>query len=140
MARGERRSAEESNRPLLSCEPKRLVSSGPFAIVRVLHPSENTRTGLPLAWEVQTARSHESNYVAPLLGAAGARGFAPATVAMEIGYDDNRVYAECAERGCAAVVPLRKGQPERNLRIPRSALSRAPSTAAAPRSSASSGA
>ena len=29
-------------------------------------------------------------------------------------------YAECAERGCAAIIPLRKGQPERKLRIPRS--------------------
>ena len=31
-----------------------------------------------------------------------------------------RVYAECAERDCAAIIPLRKGQPERKLRIPRS--------------------
>ena len=43
------------------------------------------------------------------------------TVAMDMGYDNNRVYAECAERGCAAIIPLRRGQPERKLS---SALSR----------------
>jgi transposase len=37
-----------------------------------------------------------------------------------MGYDDNRVYAECDERDCAAIIPLRRGQPERKLRIPRS--------------------
>jgi hypothetical protein len=34
------------------------------------------------------------------------------------GYDNNRVYAECDERGCAAITPLRKNQPERKLCIP----------------------
>jgi hypothetical protein len=34
-------------------------------------------------------------------------------------YDNNRICAECDERGCAAIIRLRKGQPERNLRIPR---------------------
>ena len=39
---------------------------------------------------------------------------------MDMGYDNNRVYAECNERNVAAVIPLRKKQPERALRIPRS--------------------
>jgi transposase len=52
------------------------------------------------------------------LDAVTVRGFTPATVAIDMGYD-NRVYAECAERGCAAMVPLRRGQKERELRIPR---------------------
>ena len=38
---------------------------------------------------------------------------------MDMGYDNNRVYAECAERGAAAIIPLRRGQKERDLRIPR---------------------
>ena len=38
---------------------------------------------------------------------------------MDMGYDNNRVYAECAERGAAAIIPLRRGQTERDLRIPR---------------------
>lgn len=61
----------------------------------------------------------ESLFVAPLLDAVRARGFQPATVAMDMGYDHRRIYAECDERGCAAIVPLRKGQTERDLRIPR---------------------
>jgi Transposase DDE domain len=38
---------------------------------------------------------------------------------MDMGYDNNRVYAECAERDCAAIVPLRKKEGERILRIAR---------------------
>ncbi len=62
----------------------------------------------------------------------------PATVAMDMGYDNNRVYAECDERGCAAIVPLRKNQGERDVRIRAIATAGAASTAAAPPSSASS--
>src|SRR5438093_13481684 len=58
-------------------------------------------------------------HVASLLDAVAARGFTPATVAMDMGYDNNRIYAECADRDCAAVIPLRRGQKERDLRIPR---------------------
>jgi hypothetical protein len=50
-----------------------------------------------------------------------ARGFRPETVAvaMDMGYDNNRVYAECAERRAAAIISLRTGQNERALRIRR---------------------
>lgn len=84
-----------------------------------IHAAVCAVTGLPLAWQVETARSHESMHVASLLDAVVGRGFTPATVAMDMGYDHHRIYAECAERDCAAVIPLRKGQKERNLRIPR---------------------
>jgi hypothetical protein len=36
---------------------------------------------------------------APARRGARARGYKPATVAMDMGYDNNRVYAECNERG-----------------------------------------
>ena len=72
-----------------------------------IHAVVCTRTGLPLAWEVETARRHESLYVAPLLDAARARGFRPGTLAADKGYDNNRIYAECEERDCAAIIPLR---------------------------------
>jgi Transposase DDE domain len=79
-----------------------------------IHAAVCAVTGLPLAWEVETGRRNESLYVAPLLDAVRARGFQPDTVAMDRGYDNNRVYAECHERGIAPVIPLRKGriQPE----------------------------
>jgi hypothetical protein len=66
-----------------------------------------TMTGLPLAWRVETARHHESKFVAPLLDALHARGFTPETVACDKGYDNTRVYAGCEERGCETVIPLR---------------------------------
>jgi hypothetical protein len=72
-----------------------------------LHLAVCTRTGLPLAWQVETARRQESNFVAPLLDAIRARGFHPETCAIDKGYDNTRVYAECEERGCEPVIPLR---------------------------------
>ena len=73
-----------------------------------LHMAVCTRTGLPLAWRVETARSHESNYVAPLLAAVKARGFQPQTAAMDKGYDYNRVYEEARARGCVPIVARKK--------------------------------
>jgi hypothetical protein len=36
-----------------------------------------------------------------------ARGFRPETCALDKGYDHPRIYAECEERGCEPVIPLR---------------------------------
>jgi hypothetical protein len=66
-----------------------------------------TRTGLPMVWQTRTARHHESLFVTTLLDAAKDRGFAPQTVAMDKGYDNTRVYAECEARGVDPVIPLR---------------------------------
>jgi transposase len=46
-------------------------------------------------------------YVAPLLDALHARAFRVQTCAMDKGYDNGRVHAECENRGCHPVVPLR---------------------------------
>jgi hypothetical protein len=67
-----------------------------------------TETGLPLAWQTRTARHHESLFVAPLLDAVKARGFQPETVALDRGYDYNRVFDECRERNCSPVVAIKK--------------------------------
>jgi hypothetical protein len=72
-----------------------------------LHLAVCTRTGLPMAWHVETARRNESLYAVPLLDAAIARGFRPETVTMDKGYDHPRVYAECERRGCDPVIPIR---------------------------------
>jgi Transposase DDE domain len=66
-----------------------------------------TRTGLPLAWRVESARHHESKFVAPLLDALHARGYRPETCAMDKGYDANRCHAECIERDVLPVIPLK---------------------------------
>jgi hypothetical protein len=72
-----------------------------------LHLAVCTETGLPLAWQVETGRRNESNFVAPLLDAIRARGIQPETVACDKGYDNNRVYAEIEERGAEPVIPMR---------------------------------
>jgi hypothetical protein len=64
-------------------------------------------TGLPLAWQVETARRHESLYVAPLLDNLRARGYRPRTCAMDKGYDAVRIHDECEQRGVSPVVPLK---------------------------------
>jgi len=66
-----------------------------------------TKTGLPVAWSVETAKSNESTFVAPLLDEARRRGAMAATCAMDKAYDITRVYGECADRDCEAIVPLR---------------------------------
>jgi len=85
-----------------------------------IHAAVCTATGLPLAWHVETARSHESNYVAPLLDATRARGYQPVTCAMDMGYDNGRVYAECADRDVIPVIPLRRNSGVRESSLPRS--------------------
>lgn len=76
-----------------------------------------TRTGLPLAWQTRSANHHESLFVAPLLDAVRARGFQPQTVAMDKAYDASRVYAECEQRGCDPVIPM-KGTKGKQIVLP----------------------
>ena len=83
-----------------------------------LHLAACARTDLPLAWRVETARRHESLYVAPLLDTLHARGFKPETCAMDKGYDNRRVMDETRERGCVPIVALRKNSPIPLDRIP----------------------
>jgi hypothetical protein len=73
-----------------------------------LHAAVCTATDLPVAWAVATARDHETLSVVPLLDTARRRGAMAATAALDKGYDNNRVYAECAERDCLPLIPLRK--------------------------------
>ena len=73
-----------------------------------IHAAVCTRTGLPLGWEVKTARAHETLSVGPLLDTLSARGFKSETVAMDKGYDNGPVYDTCAEHGAVAIFPLRQ--------------------------------
>src|SRR4051812_28364916 len=83
-----------------------------------IHAAVCVRTGLPVAWRVETARRNESLYVAPLLDAIHARGIRPETCAMDKGYDNNRVMDETRERGCVPIVCLRKGRMPQPSPIP----------------------
>ena len=73
-----------------------------------IHAAVCSTTGLPLAWRVQTAREHESLSVAPLLDTLAARGIAPATAALDKGYDVGPVYDSCLAAGTTPIIPLRK--------------------------------
>jgi hypothetical protein len=73
-----------------------------------LHMAVCSKTDLPLAWTVETAKTNEVVTVAPLLDRLHALGIDPETCALDKGYDNNRVYGACAEHGVLPVVPLRK--------------------------------
>lgn len=73
-----------------------------------VHVAVCSNTGLPVAWQVETAKAHESRFVAGLLDAAKRRGVMAATAAMDKGYDVGPVYENCAERDCLPIIPLRE--------------------------------
>jgi hypothetical protein len=73
-----------------------------------LHLAVDMTTDLPVAWTVETARDHETLSVSPLIDTARRRGAMVNTAALDKGYDNNRVYAECAERDCLPLIPLRQ--------------------------------
>jgi transposase, IS5 family len=73
-----------------------------------LHMAVCTKTDLPLAWTVETAKKNEVLTVAPLLDQLHALGIDPETATMDKGYDLGRTYDACAERDIAPVIPLRQ--------------------------------
>jgi hypothetical protein len=73
-----------------------------------LHAAVCTATGLPLAWNAETARDAEANFALSLLDATRARGFSVETAIMDKGYDNGPIYDGCADRDCLPIIPLRK--------------------------------
>jgi Transposase DDE domain len=107
---GRERSDDEFSDPDASWGHRSAVSTrkgGGFYGYR-LHMAVCSKTDLPLAWRVETARDHETLVVAPLLDKLHTFGIDPETAALDKGYDNNRVYADCAERDIAPVIPLRE--------------------------------
>jgi IS5 family transposase len=73
-----------------------------------LHMAVCSKTDLPLAWCVETAKANEGPTVAPLLDALKTRGINPETCAMDKGYDTSTVHNACMDREVLPVVSLRK--------------------------------
>jgi hypothetical protein len=73
-----------------------------------LHQVVCAITGLPLAWRVETAKDSESTFAMPLLDAVKARGFRPEIAIMDMGYDHEAIYADCEQRDCHPIIPLRQ--------------------------------
>ncbi|MFL6137588.1 MAG: transposase [Frankiaceae bacterium] len=72
-----------------------------------LHAAVCATTGLPVAWQVETAKTSETVIVAPLLDALARRGIVPAHCVMDRGYDTTKLYQECEGRGIRPVISLR---------------------------------
>jgi hypothetical protein len=66
------------------------------------------RTGLPMVWRVETAKTHESKVAPRLLEAARSRGFTMETVSMDKGYDYAFMYEACEAIGALPVIPIRE--------------------------------
>ncbi len=73
-----------------------------------LHMAVCSKTELPLAWRVETARMHESRAVAPLLDKLHTLGIDPETAALDAGYDHAGIHFDCWVHGIAPVIPLRQ--------------------------------
>jgi DDE family transposase len=66
------------------------------------------RTGLPLAWRVETARSNESQFPLSLIDKLHSHGLAVETCAMDKGYDLGPIYDGCEARDVRPIIPLRQ--------------------------------
>jgi hypothetical protein len=73
-----------------------------------VHAAVCSRTGLPVAWTVETAKANESRYAVRLIDTARARGFAAETCALDKGYDLTVVYDALEDRDCRPIMPLRQ--------------------------------
>ena len=72
-----------------------------------VHSAVCAVTGLPLAWQVETAKDSEIPLAPVLLDAANARGFTPGVAVLDRGYDTEALYALLEDRGIRPVIPLR---------------------------------
>ena len=71
-----------------------------------LHAAVCARTDLPVAWRVESARSHESSLADDLLGRVRER-VAAQTAALDKGYDVEPAYDACDRVDVLPVIPLR---------------------------------
>jgi hypothetical protein len=72
-----------------------------------IHAAVCTTTGLPVAWQVETARDSELPLVPALLDKLAASGFQPDFAVLDKGYDAATIYEACEARGIHPIVPLR---------------------------------
>jgi hypothetical protein len=73
-----------------------------------VHAAVDTATGLPVAWQVESARHAEAPLVPTLLDKLTDNGFTVATAVLDKGYDQTPVYETCEARGIRPIIPLRE--------------------------------
>ena len=72
-----------------------------------VHAAVCARTGVPVAWRVETARTNESTLADDLLARVRER-VKPETAAFDKGYDVTPVYEACERAGVLPIIPLRE--------------------------------
>src|SRR4051794_23056391 len=70
-----------------------------------VHAAVCTKTGLPLAWSVETASAAETNFALPLIDATVARGFDVKAAIADKGYDNGPFHDGCMDRSICPVTP-----------------------------------
>lgn len=73
-----------------------------------VHAAVDTVTGLPVAWQVRTARDPEIPEVPGLLDSVMERGFAAQVAILDRGYDTEALYSLLESRDIRPVIPLRQ--------------------------------
>ena len=73
-----------------------------------VHCAVDTATGLPVAWQVRTAKDSEQAEVPGLLDEIGRRGFRVDIAVLDKGYDAEVVYSEIENRHIRPIIPLIK--------------------------------
>jgi Transposase DDE domain len=73
-----------------------------------VHCAVDTATGLPVAWQVRTAKDPEQAEVPGLLDEIGRRGFKVDIAVLDKGYDAEVVYSEIENRHIRPIIPLIK--------------------------------
>jgi hypothetical protein len=72
-----------------------------------LHIATCAKTDLPVAWQVETARTHEASLADDLLGRVRERVEAQ-TFALDKGYDATFFHEACAKADVLPIIPLKK--------------------------------
>lgn len=73
-----------------------------------VHAAVCVETGIPVAWQVETASLSEIPLVRTLLDTLAARRINVGVAVLDKGYDATSVYDTCETRGIRPVVPLRQ--------------------------------
>ncbi len=71
-----------------------------------IHAAVCTLTGLPIAWNVRTAKASELPEVPLLLDDVKSRGFTMEVGVLDRGYDAQGIYSEIESRSARPVIPL----------------------------------
>ena len=85
----------------------RLGAAGHFFGYKI-DAAVDVATGLPIAWDVRTAKHHEHEFAIPLVRRVKARGLDVQTTTMDRGYDTEHIHGWCNELGVAPIIPLRE--------------------------------